>query len=208
MILLSELQYLPPIEFFVHLLNSDSLLIEGFENYQKQSYRNRCYVLGSGKVEELSIPVRKKDGRQQIRDVEIDYDQKWLQVHWRTIVSVYGKSPYFEYFEEYFHAVYFKKHKFLFDLNYELLMLCYKLIGCNTKVEITSKFIEVTNEGGSNIKDIRGQIHPKKKSTLEFAEYTQVFGKDFVSNLSIIDLLFCKGKDSLKILKSCQTKLT
>jgi hypothetical protein len=205
MILLTEIQYLPPVEYFAEVLKYESLLIEGCENFQKQSYRNRCYILGANKVEELSVPVKKKEGKYGIREAEIDYDQKWLQIHWRSIVSAYGKSPYFEYYQDFFYKVYFKKHKFLFDLNYELLELCFKLTGISIKPELTGAYLPVTDGSSTGIKDLRGQIHPKKISKAELTGYTQVFGKDFVSNLSIIDLLFCEGKNSLNVLRSCRT---
>ena len=138
--ILTEIQYLPPVSYFVRLGAFHGLILEGWEHYQKQSYRNRCHILGANKVAELNIPVRKTAQKMLIRDAEIDYDQKWLPVHWRTICSAYGKAPFFEYYEELFRNIFFKKHKFLFDLNMELLQLILKLIDWKKEVRISERY--------------------------------------------------------------------
>ena len=91
-----DLQYLPSLEYFAALLKYDYVYLEANEHYQKQSYRNRCYIRAANKVDLLSVPVL--DGRRKvlIRDIRIDYQQGWLKDHWRAITSAYGKTPYFE----------------------------------------------------------------------------------------------------------------
>jgi len=205
MILLTEIQYLPTIEYFVRLLNYDKLLIEANEHYQKQSYRNRCYILGSNKVEELSIPVKKDKNKQIIKDVKIDYDQKWLPVHWKSITSSYGKAPFFEYYSELFQQIYFKRHIFLFDLNLELLELILKLLSLDIQVDFSVTYQSRTEFNGDEKSDLRGLIHPKRKESnlkdVSYVRYTQLFGDIFVENLSIVDLLFCEGPNASQILK-------
>ena len=206
--ILTEIQYLPPVSYFVRLGAFHGLILEGWEHYQKQSYRNRCHILGANKVAELNIPVRKTAQKMLIRDAEIDYDQKWLPVHWRTICSAYGKAPFFEYYEELFRNIFFKKHKFLFDLNMELLQLILKLIDWKKEVRISERYSVSDGFKADNVFDGRGQVHPKVQSGQEgeirFARYTQLFGKDFVENLSIVDLLFCEGPESSQVLNKCQ----
>lgn len=200
--MLSEIQYLPPVEFFVHLLEHEKLLIEGNENFQKQSYRNRCYIKSANNIQELSVPIKKTGEKVLISEAEIDYSQKWLMVHWRSLCSAYGNAPFFEYYSIYFEQIFFKKHKFLFDLDMELLLLCLKLLGLSKKIEITQEYCPVTSYITGDIKDMRGGIHPKfLPDKIVFKEYPQVFGKDFVKNLSIVDLLFCEGNNSLSILQ-------
>ncbi len=206
--ILTEIQYLPPVSYFVRLGFSEGLTLEGWEHYQKQSYRNRCYILGANKVTELSIPVRKTAPKMLIRDAEIDYSQKWLQAHWRTICSAYGKAPFFEYYAELFRQIFFKKHKFLFDLNMELLYLVLKLINWSKEVRVTERYETSENWSSDGVLDLRDRFHPKIRSgemeRIRFAGYTQLFGKDFVENLSIVDLLFCEGPQSSQILSKCQ----
>jgi len=205
--ILTEIQYLPPVSYFVRLGAFEGLILEGQEHYQKQSYRNRCYILGANKVTELNIPVRKTGQKMLIRDAEIDYNQKWLPVHWRTISSAYGKAPFFEYYEELFRQIFFKKHKFLFDLNMELLQLVLKLIDWKKGVRISECYIDPENIEADYVFDGRNKVHPKfqeQEEEIRLARYTQLFGKDFVENLSIIDLLFCEGPESSQILNKCQ----
>lgn len=207
--MLTEIQYLPPVEYFVRLLKCKSLIIEAHENYQKQSFRNRCRILGSNKVEELSIPVKKSNSKVPVRDIKIDYDQKWLPVHWKSICSAYGKSPFFEYYSELFHQIFFKKHIFLFDLDMELLDLVLRLLNQEVNIEVSDRFLPFGEKTQPVILDFRNEIHPKRNisnlNAVSFVKYTQMFGKDFVPNLSIIDLLFCEGPNSSQILMKCQT---
>jgi hypothetical protein len=197
--LLLETQYLPSIPCFVEILSHESLVIEAFEHYQKQTYRNRCRILTSNKINILSVPVINAHRKVLIREVEIDYSQKWMNIHWRSITSAYAKSPFFEYYADYFREVLFKKHRFLFDLNMEMLTLCLKLLRVNISAELSKGY----NNAGDmkDVIDLRNKICQDPKSEIIAAiKYTQVFGRQFVPHLSIIDLLFCEGNNASKIL--------
>ncbi|HXA02056.1 MAG TPA: WbqC family protein [Cytophagaceae bacterium] len=198
-VLLLETQYLPSIPYFVEILSHDSLIIEAFEHYQKQTYRNRCRILTSNKINILSVPVINVHRKVLIREVEIDYSQKWLNMHWRGITSAYAKSPFFEYYADYFREVLFKKHRFLFDLNTELLTLCLKLLRVNKRIELSREYNNVSEK--EDVIDLRNLINQDAKSEIiSGIEYTQEFGRQFVPHLSIIDLLFCEGNNASKIL--------
>ncbi|CAN5496501.1 WbqC family protein [soil metagenome] len=199
---LIELHYLPSLEYFVCLNKSENIILEINDHYVKQTYRNRCYILTSNKVAPLIIPVKEGNKKIKFKDIKIDYDQKWLNIHWRAIISAYGKAPFFEYFAPYIHQPMFKKFKYLLDLNLQLLSNCLQLL----KLEKNLKFTEVyEKEAGNEIDDLRGQIHPKKNfifnNFYQIIPYNQIFGKNFVSNISIIDLLFCEGGNAGKILQ-------
>ncbi|GAB3508062.1 WbqC family protein [Emticicia fontis] len=200
--LLIDLQYLPCIQFFSTLLHFDEILLESNEHYMKQSYRNRCYILGANKVEMLIVPVL--DGNKKIlaKDIQIDYQQRWPEIHWRTIKAAYGKSPFFEYFGDEFQQILEKKPQFLWDFNYALLTICLKLLRLNKTIRLTDIY---EKEPGNGVFDARGLINPKKEVQTDKyylpVSYQQNFGSEFVPNLSIIDLLFCRGNQSLGILK-------
>ncbi|WP_435355437.1 WbqC family protein [Emticicia sp. SJ17W-69] len=204
--ILIDLQYLPSLEFFTCVLNFDEIVLESNEYFAKQSYRNRCYLKGSNKVEMLTIPVIDGNKKILMKDVEIDYSQRWETIHWRTMNAAYGKSPFFEYFADYFQAVYDKKPKFLWDLNYSFLTICLKLLKVDKTIRQTDFYQKEVNEG---VFDARSLINAKKdyKSNdfYQAVAYQQNFGNDFVPNLSIIDLLFCRGNQSLEILKKSST---
>ncbi|RYU93509.1 WbqC family protein [Emticicia agri] len=200
--LLIDLQYLPNIRFFSALLQFDEILLESQEHYVKQSYRNRCYLLGANKVEMLIVPILDGNKKITVKEIKIDYQQRWTEIHWRTMKAAYGKSPFFEFFGDEFYQALQKKPQFLWDLNYELLTICLKLLRINKTIRLTEKYEKEPENG---VFDARGLINPKKESEFPFnyqpVAYQQNFGNDFVPNLSIVDLLFCRGNQSSGILK-------
>ncbi|NDK55062.1 WbqC family protein [Pontibacter sp. BT213] len=192
--------YNPSVQYFRQVLQSDGLLIEQHENYVKQSYRNRCHVLTAQGVVPLSVPILKGNSKDKtiITEIEIDYSQKWYNVHWRTIQAAYGRAPYFEFYSDYIQQVYERQPKYLFDLNFELLKLYLKLLKLNKPLLFTEAY---QSEVPTNVLDLRNRIHPKIiPDNLHVNPYTQVFGKQFVPELSIIDLLFTQGPASLTYL--------
>ncbi|HSZ25833.1 MAG TPA: WbqC family protein [Cytophagaceae bacterium] len=199
--LLIETQYLPCLDYFIEIIKSDKLYLEAFENFQKQSYRNRCYILAANKIEVLSVPVLKSNTNKILtKDVEIDYTQPWQKKHWKAIQSAYGKAPYFEYFSDFFRSIYDKKPQFLWDLNVEIMTACLKFLKIEKKILFTTEY---NKEGAIHVKetrDMRSLIHPKKQNEITQARYVQVFGRDFVPNLSIVDLIFNEGPNGKSVL--------
>jgi hypothetical protein len=200
--MLIDLHYLPCIEYFACLLKYDTICIETHEHYQKQSYRNRCCILTANKIVTLSVPVLKGNSKQNIKDVQIDYNQKWVTDHWRTICSAYGKAPFFDYFAPYFQDLFLRKYKFLFDLNFELLTICLSLIKIDKKIFFSEKYKKQAETGQD---DFRAKIHPKipysENDIYQPVRYLQNFGNNFAPNLSIIDVLFCEGNHSQSLIR-------
>ncbi len=198
--LLIEFHYLPSVLYFSALQKHDTLLIEAHESYQKQSYRNRTRILTAQKVENLHIPVLSGNSHLPIKDIRIDHQQKWRLVHQRAIRSAYGKAPFFEYYADDILRLYDTPTPFLFDFNQEFMTVCLKLLGWKKKIEFTSEYQELNSSFSGSMEDKRGQIHPKNRLEQDFKAYQQVFGKQFEPNLSIIDLLFCEGNNSIEYL--------
>jgi len=198
---LIETHYLPCLEYFTATLACDEITLEVHENYQKQSYRNRCRILSAGGVLELSIPIRKTGGKMKITEAKIDYQQKWVKDHWRTIRTSYGNAPFFEHFAGYFEEIYQRKYRYLLDLNIAFFELCWKLMRMDKTIQRSEYY---QPEGIAGQLDLRSRIHPKNTSeTKHFykpCNYNQIFGRKFAGNLSIIDLLFCEGPDAFQIL--------
>ena len=200
-----ELQYLPSVSYFSLLYSADVVVIDSAERYERQTYRNRCKILGANKVLGLSIPVRNSRKGLPYSEILIDYDQKWLDIHWRSIISAYGKAPFFEYYIDYFEKVYYNRYSNLFDLNRALFECCIKLLGFKKEIIFkSSESLEV--EDYSNFKDF---IHPRKEiseqvTTIRSMPYQQVFGKEFVHGLSVLDLIFCEGPNAINVLKNSQ----
>lgn len=205
--ILIESQYLPPVSFFSLLEGSDEVYVEKFEHYQKQTYRNRCYLNTANGVETLIIPVLHRTGKTLIKDLRIDYGQKWLNNHLRTIQSAYGKAPFYEFYQPDLEAVLFQKHPFLFDLNWALLTMCLKWLRYNITVQQTTTY---QAQAGTGITDYRSVLNPKKpvrcNSFFKSVKYQQVFGSMFVGNLSIIDLVFCEGTRAWEVVRASVVK--
>ena len=196
--------YLPPIEYFARILNADSFKVEIHENYIKQSYRNRCHIYTANGLLALSIPIHKTTGNHTlISDIEISYMDNWQANHWRAIESAYNKSPFFLYYQDDLKKFYTKTWKYLWEFNTALTQYLLKKLKINSTVNFTEDFVPIIDIE----KDLRYSIHPKEESKhAVFPKYYQVFETkhDFIPNLSIIDLLFNEGPQSVQYLQSVQ----
>ncbi|MBC8052803.1 MAG: WbqC family protein [Sphingobacteriaceae bacterium] len=184
--------YLPPIEYFHHVKNSQEVIIERFEHFPKQTYRNRASVHSANGKLDLVVPVMKgSKAHTQIKDVKISYDFDWQRLHWLSLQTSYRSSAFFEYYEDEFVPFYEKKTDFLFDYNEALLSLLLRLL----KLNISFSFTEAFEKEYSGIPDYRSSIHPKFPGNYQTQRYFQVFEdrNGFIPNLSIVDLLFNQG---------------
>ncbi|MBC8111371.1 MAG: WbqC family protein, partial [Verrucomicrobia bacterium] len=138
--LLIELHYLPCLAYFSAIKNAETVFLETCENFQKQTCRNRCYLLGAHQIACLTIPVKHSPQKILICDVAIDYSQRWQPIHWRTIVSAYRKSPFFDYYIADFEKVFTSQPKFLFDFNEQLLTICLKSLKWSKSIKFTDTY--------------------------------------------------------------------
>lgn len=169
----------------------------------KQSYRNRALIYGANGLHPLIIPVRHDGGeRKPICEKEISYDDDWQKIHWRTITSSYRNSPWFEYFEDAFRPFYETKTETLFEFNFRITKKIFELIHVPFAPEFTSSYETNVAEGTL---DLRNRYRPSERNQ-NVTNYGQVFGErfGFISDLSIVDLLFNKGMETKKILAEIQ----
>lgn len=193
--------YLPPINAVsaIHA-HRGNLIIEKFEHFPKQTYRNRAAIYSPNGKLDLIIPVVKgAKVHTVIKDVRISYESNWQRLHWLSLQTSYRRSAYFEFYEDYFAPFYSKKYDFLFDFNLELLQQLLQLLKIKKEVMLTDSYKKEYVDAA----DLRDSIHPKK--TFEKSDtktYFQVFEPKhgFFPNLSIIDLLFNQGPNSLNYL--------
>lgn len=191
-------------------LSPSVVYIEACENFQKQSYRNRCRFYAADGVQTLSFPIVHEDGTHKIpiTEIRIDYKKPWVLQHERAIISAYGMSAYFDYYKDELFAILEAGYEKLFDLNMALLRFFIEKTGIKVDLRLTEDYHKE-----SRYEDLREVIHPKRPNTilkdlsLE-KPYFQVFsGKyGFQSDLSIMDLLFNEGPDSILYLKNASLK--
>ncbi|SFU56058.1 WbqC-like protein family protein [Pustulibacterium marinum] len=196
--------YFPSIAQFSVIVKSDAIVFEKFDNFQKQTYRNRMYVYGANGKQMLSIPIKHtgKDGRQLYKDVKVENDFPWQKQHWKSLQTAYRTSPFFEFYEDEIAPLFEKKQEYLLDFNistFETISDCLQL---ETDYSFTNSYAtEITDN--DDLTDFRKLVNAKKINTPSFDTYTQVFDskEGFLNNLSILDLLFNEGPNSLTYLE-------
>ena len=196
--------YFPNLEYFALLISGAEIHIEAEEYYVKQTYRNRSYILGPHQAEILTVPVLGGTRKQKIKEIEIENDKTWQRRHWRSLQSCYGKSPFWEHYSPFLEPIFKQEFKFLWQLNKQALAICLKLIGIkpDTTYAVTTTYRkEVKIPCIDWRSSFRPNINYNKREVYRPVSYVQVFGSEFVENLSILDLLFCEGPHALSILQ-------
>lgn len=207
--------YFPPIEYLAAIANECRfnpgmtevepavVYIEACEHYVKQSWRNRCRFYAADGAQTLNFPVRHEDFGKPISQMRIDWKTDWLTRHERAIISAYRTSPYFEYYQDELFAILDSRPELMLDFNTQILKFFLRKTGIPADIRFTSEWEAVTIEG-HKVTDLREAIHPKRPNSilkdlgLE-RPYWQVFSPKhgFIPGLSIMDLLFNEGPDSI-----------
>ncbi len=199
--------YWPNLHYFFYVLNASIINIEQFDNYSKQSYRNRTQILSANGILNLSIPIKKNKSEKVLNSIEISYKEDWQKNHWRAITSAYKNSPYFDFFEEDLKVFYSNKYNLLIDYNTDQLKFIIKVLKQKKNIQLTKQY----ESNPDSVIDLRTIIHPKQSylsdklvaNKLDQSYYQTFENKiSFTPNLSILDLLFNKGLHTIDYLKS------
>lgn len=211
--------YFAPVEYFAVLDNCCNTVIEACEQYQKQSYRTRCHILTGSGILVLTLPVlrsvaakgsaagERDDATHKlpVADIRIDYSKPWVVQHERAIEAAYGNSPFFEYYRDEIFAVLDSHVDTLIELNTELTSLLCNLCGIRRRFSLSTEYM-MPKKTEPDTLDLRSAIHPKVPGSINpfYKEkaYYQVFTNKygFTPNLSILDLLFNEGPNSVSFL--------
>ncbi len=192
--------YLPPVEYFIELnRHKPQIWIEQEEHFPKQTYRNRARIYSPDGVLDLVVPVVKGSKMHtKVKDVKISYDFNWQRLHWMSLQACYRRSAYFEFYEADFAPFYEKRFDYIFDYNEQLFNLITKLVKLKPQLHYTQEY----QVNYPELTDFRHSLHPKKEAIFEQKPYFQVFEErhGFIKNLSIVDLLFNQGPQSINYL--------
>lgn len=193
--------YFPNI-LSMSLVVSQNVIWEVWDNYQKQTYRNRCHICTDQGLHRLTVPIKHaggEQGRQLYRDVQIENSEAWQRQHWRGLQTAYRTSPYFEFYEDELTVLFEKRFTHLLDMNFAIITLLAELIGFDLSKHRTQSYDAELTEG------VDGRFLVNAKAPLPFVNntYHQVFADKhgFIENASVLDLLFNMGPETLPYLK-------
>ncbi|MCF4101375.1 WbqC family protein [Gillisia sp. M10.2A] len=201
--ILLNLPYFGPVTHFREIVKPTLIWFENEDNYQKQTYRNRMYIYGANGKLLLNIPIKHLPKSpvkqyQKYKEVRIDNDMKWQKQHWKSLKSAYQTSPFFEFYEDELAPLYNRDFEYLMDFNYA----CFETISECLQLDIDYKKTTEYIKQPENLLDKRNLINAKV--AVEIPPYNQVFQEKegFLSNLSILDLLFNEGPNALMYLNA------
>lgn len=205
--------YFGPIQWYQKLRRYDKISVEAHDNFIKQTYRNRCVIAATGGALTLTVPVehmtggcatdgQASPGKCLMRDVRISDHCNWRRMHWNALASAYGESPFFDYYADDIRPFFERKRTFLYDFNMEICLKMCELIGIEPVMEPTGGYVPAGDARLDDTDDFRDVIrpkHPLPDHGFTPKRYYQVYERKhgFISNLSILDLLFNMGNESV-----------
>jgi hypothetical protein len=201
--------YLPNIHYFSRVVAAELAVIDDVDAFERQSYRNRCYIAGANGRQALIIPIKNRGTGLLTHDVQIDNSNNWQRIHWQSIRSAYGRTAFFEHYADKLAPFFTRRFDSLFQFDFELIKLLIELLRIEPgKVILASEF-----SGAKPTVSAREMIHPKKEFSLDPSfqpsRYMQAFeGRHgFMTNLSIIDALFNLGPGTVEYLTTTRRPL-
>lgn len=190
----------PPVEYFIYIATAKKILLEADENFNKQSYRNRFIINTANGPLSVVIPVKRYHHRKtKIREVGLDYNTEWQRLAWRAIFAAYNNSPFFLFYKDDLMPFFREKWENLFEFNLAILRQIMDMAGLDKPLILAENY----QKDYQYAYDMRYVIHPKKPLSLELPPWPQVFEErhGFNGQVSILDLLFNKGPETLIYLK-------
>lgn len=193
---LLQTTYFGPIQWYQKLYRYDRCLIEQYDSYHKQTFRNRCIIATANGLQSLTVPVEHSPLTSLTKDLRISDHNQWRRVHWNALSSAYSESPFFDYYVDDLRPFFERSYEFLIDFNEAIRQKMCELIDIHPQVAYTTEFHP------SPLTDYRSVIdakHPLPDEDFKPKRYWQVFQHKhgFLPNLSILDLLFCMGPESI-----------
>ena len=198
---LLQTTYFGPVQWYQKLKRYDHCVIEQYDSYQKQTYRNRCVIATANGLQALTVPVDHSPltiDHVQCKDLRISDHNQCRRVHWNALQSAYSESPFFEYYADDIRPFFEQKYEFLIDFNEAIRQKMCELLDIETSVSYSSGF-RVHGSGFRDFREVIHAKHPQDDPEFQPRSYWQVFQHryGFQPNLSILDLLFCMGPEAV-----------
>lgn len=197
--------YFPTVAQMVAVAQAKNVIFEVSGNYQKQSYRTRAYIAHSNGKLLLNVPIKHTGERQKTKDVAIENEFPWQSQHWKSLETAYRTSPFFEFYEDDLYPLFNKPVSKLLDHNLHIFNVICDLIELGVRTSQTEEYFKHPE----NIKNLRYLAKAKKEKQFQLTPYKQVFESShgFLPNLSILDLLFNEGPNTLNYLQQQEIEL-
>ena len=197
--------YFGPIQWYQKLYRADEAWIEQHESFQKQTYRNRCLIATTQGTQALTVPVERTGSSLDIKDIRISDHGNWPHLHWNALQSAYGDSPFFMYYEDDLRPFFTQRWDYLLDFNEAIREKLCELLDIHPIVRYTNTYTATSldaSASGTHALDFRSSINPKHPAPdpdFKPRKYYQVYDAKhgFLPNLSIVDLLFNMGPESV-----------
>lgn len=193
--------YLPPISWFAEFLAETEVELEQFENFPKQTYRNRANIYGANGRLSLIIPIR-HNGKRVYRDIEVSNSENWKSLHWKSIKTAYQSSPYFEFYEDQLTGIFQNDENLLLKFNLKALEIILKILKTEKAYSLNNEYVKLNDED-----NFRERFSSKSESEYDMENYYQTFSDKmgFEKDLSILDLICNKGPESLSYIRNIKT---
>ena len=198
--------YFGPVQWYQKLHRAEICYVERYESFIKQTYRNRCVIATANGTQALTVPVERGETT-LMKDIRISDHGNWRHLHWNALQSAYGESPFFEYYADDLLPFFERRWDFLFDYNLAITETLCQLLDIQANIKLTTQFLPPSTllTSPSSLVDLREAIrpkHPLPDDSFESRPYYQVFRErhGFLSNLSVLDLLFNMGPEGVLVL--------
>ena len=195
--------YLPPVSWFaVFLKDENQIVLEQYENFPKQTYRNRTNIYGANGRLSLIIPIN-HSGERVMKEIKVSHRENWQKLHWKSIKTAYQSSPYFEFYEDRLQKIFEFESDSLIQFNLNALKIVLDILKTEKAYSLNIEYVKIPLE-----ENYREKFSAKKESEIEMEEYYQTFTDKmgFMKDLSILDLICNKGPETLTYLKNIYTK--
>ena len=195
--------YLPPVSWFaVFLKEENEIVLEQYENFPKQTFRNRTNIYGANGRLSLIIPIN-HSGERVMKEIKVSHRENWQNLHWKSIKTAYQSSPYFEFYEDRLQKIFEFESDSLIQFNLNALKIVLDILKTEKAYSLNIEYVKIPLE-----ENYREKFSAKKESEIEMEEYYQTFTDKmgFMKDLSILDLICNKGPETLTYLKNIYTK--